>query len=72
MFIQEMCLNASSAKWRPFCLGLNVLIKTMENQPDVADWLAPTRHFMYPIIMDAGWNFTQQHCVRDVYEIRTK
>ena len=26
---KKMHLNISSAKWRPFCLGLNVLIKTM-------------------------------------------
>ena len=25
IFIQKMVLNVSSAKWRPFCLGLNVL-----------------------------------------------
>ena len=23
---KKMCLKVSSAKWRPFCLGLNVLI----------------------------------------------
>ena len=39
-------LKVSSAKWRPFCLGLNVLISCSENQKyqDFLDFLSDVNH----------------------------
>ena len=35
---KKMCLKVSSVKWRPFCLGLNVLILGCPNQGSYLSW----------------------------------
>ena len=39
---KKIHLKISSAKWRPFCLGLNVLTATPVHSPNVMNWTALT------------------------------
>ena len=44
---KKMCLKGSSAKWRPFCLGLNVLNHVIDKNPKVIPQQGSGRHFCW-------------------------
>ena len=53
--LKKMHLNMSSAKWRPFCFGLNVLKRT--HQDCVCGWW---KHMLL-------WVMVRWHCTRKIW-----
>ena len=51
---KKMRLKVSSAKWRPFCLGLNVLISLLEQITRLQNTI-----FFLPFASSESWNWAQ-------------
>ena len=58
----KMRLKVSSAKWRPFCLGLNVLI----------DFMRDKLHKSNPVCINRWWTLTSRHISKQwVYSLQS-
>ena len=55
----KMRLKVSSAKWRPFCLGLNVLICYFGPQSPPRDplWCCDNNSLLYPMVQRTLWDY---------------